>query len=171
MEDITKILCQQVILQKFIEIKELKKIFEEFKKSSKKKNDFKEILNQVRQRLQAVGLNAKKINHHEKEFVVVTIPYNSKYIKINRLDEIGIALLANIVNIIEIRGGSISQTELKMTFKKHTSRINSFLNLNYINLIEIEGKFEKEYSVTPLGLSIILEAKEELNKILQETNV
>ena len=164
--ELIKILCRQVLLNKYIKIEQLREIYTEHGKNSKIKTDFKEILNDVRRRLDDVGLNAKKITMTNDDYVVVTIPFDSQYITKNRLDEVSLSLLALVSNMIETQGGKVPQSELETVFKKYISRLKSFLSADYLKLIDIEGEYEKFYSVTPLGMAIILDAKENLSKIV-----
>ena len=164
--ELIKILCRQVLLNKYIKIEQLREIFTEHRKNSKIKTDFKEILNDVRRRLDGVGLNAQKITITNDDYVVVTIPFDSQYITKNRLDEVSLSLLALVSNMIETQGGKVPQSELETVFKKYISRLKSFLSADYLKLTDIEGEYEKFYSVTPLGMAIILDAKENLSKIV-----
>ena len=165
--ELTKILCRQVLLNKYIKIEELRKIFIDYGKKSKIKGDFKEVLNEVRHRLDNVGLNPKKITISDEDYVVITIPFDSRYIKKNRLDEVSLSLLALSINMIEIQGGKIPQSELETAFKKYTARLKTFVSANYLDLIDIAGEYEEYYVVAPLGIAIILDAKENLSEIVK----
>ncbi|MHA1249754.1 MAG: hypothetical protein ACTSRP_07170 [Candidatus Helarchaeota archaeon] len=165
--ELIKILCRQILLNKYIRMEELKRIFIDYSKKFKIKGNFKDIINEVRYRLENVGLNPKKITISDEDYVVITIPFNSQYIKKNRLDEINLSLLALIINMIESQGGKILQSELEAAFKKYSSRLKSFVSSNYLDLVDFPGDYEKYYVVTPLGLAIISDVKENLSEIVK----
>jgi hypothetical protein len=169
--EIIKILCRQILLNRYIKIDELRNIFQDFQKNNKIKNNFKDIINTIRRKLEDIGLNVEKITDLGEDFVVITIPFDSEYIKKGRLDEISLSLLSIIINLIETRGGEIPQSELETAFGKYISTLKYFVSLNYLKLIEVEGKFEKNYIITPLAKAIILTAQNKLKEILKDIKI